>query len=639
MLYNIYFDIATLVLLFIVITLCFYNRKFSGTVETTFFYFCASTLITTVIDIVSSVASSYPQNFSLLFQWIINILFYVSVCTMPVFYVVYVLAITGQFHKLKKPLYQVLVFLPYIIDLILVLLSPVLHIVFYIDEGNRYHRSAGIMILYALLFYAYVYSTVILTMNRNTVPKSKYWVTQSYVFFLLCGIILQFFYPFQLVENFCSSVSILIVFFALYSPGSKVDSASGIYNQHALTMFADHKFQYNESFSIITIIIDEIMLYSSTIGIPAVNELSHEIGIFLNSLAESDLSFYIRPGVYCFVIPPKKTAYVHDYIDIVRDRFNSPVSINGMSINIPVRQCVINCPDDAKNTEELFAVINTASENNIYKIDKLVYAKDIDTKEQFYHAYVGQLAHSAIQEKRFEVFYQPLYSVEKKKIIGAEALFRMKDDDGKYVDAETLAIVSEQNGAIIALGKKVFEDVCSFLALCRKEKINLDMVDVNLSVVQCMNISLADELAEISEKYGIDPEFIKLEITETAAAHKPEVLTKNMMNLMEKGFEFYLDDYGSGLANIEYLLQLPFSTVKIDKEILWNAMKDEKARILLISTIETMQRLNIKIVVEGIETQEMVDMLSSLGCNYLQGYYFSCPVPESDFFALLKKIQ
>ena len=165
--------------------------------------------------------------------------------------------------------------------------------------------------------------------------------------------------------------------------------------------------------------------------------------------------------------------------------------------------------------------------------------------------------------------------------------------------------------------------------------LGLDYIEVNLSFVQCIQDNLAPQLAGIMQEYGIDPHLINFEITETASSVKAKTLLKNMDYLISIGNTFSMDDYGTGFSTANYLVNLPFELVKIDKSILWSAMEDQDAFIILRHTVEMLNALRKKIIVEGVETQKMVEVLTEMHCDYLQGFLYSKPLPEEDFIRFL----
>ena len=195
--------------------------------------------------------------------------------------------------------------------------------------------------------------------------------------------------------------------------------------------------------------------------------------------------------------------------------------------------------------------------------------------------------------------------------------------------------MAEENGMIIDIGELVFRQVCTFIKTHDMKALGLDYIEVNLSFVQCIQENLAQQMADIMQEYGIDPHQINFEITETASSVKAQTLLKNMDQLIVLGSTFSMDDYGTGFSTANYLVNLPLQLVKIDKSILWSAMEDEDAFIILHHTVEMLNALHKKIIVEGVETQKMVEVLTKMQCDYLQGFLYSKPLPEEEFVRFL----
>ena len=158
-------------------------------------------------------------------------------------------------------------------------------------------------------------------------------------------------------------------------------------------------------------------------------------------------------------------------------------------------------------------------------------------------------------------------------------------------------------------------------------------------MLQCVQERLSERLMEIMKEYGIPPEQINFEITETAGLANYDMLLRNMNSLISQGVTFSMDDYGTGFSTANYLISLPMDIVKIDKSILWPAMENKEAFVILRHTVEMLKSLNKRIVVEGVETEEMANLLIDMGCDYLQGYYYQKPVPEDKYVEFLKENQ
>ena len=181
----------------------------------------------------------------------------------------------------------------------------------------------------------------------------------------------------------------------------------------------------------------------------------------------------------------------------------------------------------------------------------------------------------------------------------------------------------------------MLEEVCRFIASEDFRKLGLEYIEVNLSVTQCMRVNLAEKVMSIMGKHRVSSELINLEITETAASHTQEIMAENLNKLTRAGISISLDDYGTGYSNIKRVIQLPLKIIKLDKTFV-DEQDNPKMRVVLKNTVAMLKDMEMEIVVEGIETQEMLDFFTELQCDFIQGYFFSKPLPKPEFINFLK---
>jgi EAL domain-containing protein (putative c-di-GMP-specific phosphodiesterase class I) len=208
-----------------------------------------------------------------------------------------------------------------------------------------------------------------------------------------------------------------------------------------------------------------------------------------------------------------------------------------------------------------------------------------------------------------------------------EALVRLRDDKGTMVMPSDFIEYAEKNGMILKLGEAVFRKVCEFIQRMHVDEYGIEYIEVNLSVVQCMQTDMARILKNIMGEYQIPPYRINFEITETATG-SGKAIDKNMRELLDYGCSFSLDDYGSGYSNLTYVVNLPVKIIKIDKLITDNYFVSEKVRIATEYTIEMLHKLGMEIVVEGVDSEEKYLAFKKLNAEFIQGYYFSKPLPK-----------
>jgi EAL domain-containing protein (putative c-di-GMP-specific phosphodiesterase class I) len=243
----------------------------------------------------------------------------------------------------------------------------------------------------------------------------------------------------------------------------------------------------------------------------------------------------------------------------------------------------------------------------------------------------------ALKEDRVEVFYQPIYSTRKGMFTSAEALVRIRQTDGSIIPPGMFIPVAEETGLIAKLGKRVFEKTCQFLTENNLEELGVEYIEVNLSVVQCENKDLAKIYMGIMNKYNVSPSFINLEITETASIAMRKILLDNMKTLIDYGVSFSLDDFGNGESNLNYIVDFPVEIVKFDKDMTQAYFKNDKAKSVLRAATDMIHGLKLKVVAEGVETEEQLHTLERLGIDYIQGYYFSKPVDSKQYLEFIRQ--
>ena len=220
------------------------------------------------------------------------------------------------------------------------------------------------------------------------------------------------------------------------------------------------------------------------------------------------------------------------------------------------------------------------------------------------------------------------------ELVGAESLCRIRDYEGNIIPPGKFISIAESNGRINQLGEQVFENTCKFISENSLSSFDMKWINVNLSTAQFMKNDLAHTFEAFTKKYNVNPSEIHLEITEAAIIDE-SIMKSQIQEIQKIGFVFALDDYGTGYSNASRLKHFPFINVKIDMSLVWDycAAPDQMLPML----IETLKSNGYSITAEGIETLEMAKAMTEIGCDYLQGWYFSKPIPPDEFIAKYKK--
>lgn len=247
---------------------------------------------------------------------------------------------------------------------------------------------------------------------------------------------------------------------------------------------------------------------------------------------------------------------------------------------------------------------------------------------------IAALLNSAIAEERIIPYYQPKYDAVTGRLSGSEALARWKDEEGKIIPPDSFVPLLEESCLITKLDWHILKKVCSFIRTQLDSGITPVTVSVNFSRAHTYEPDFAEHLCAVVDEYGIPHKYIEAEITESALAKGRTYIIEFINEIRNSGFEVAIDDFGSGLSSLNFVKDVPASVLKIDKSLLSGNCENEKERIVLESIFSFAQRLHLTTVAEGVETKEQLGFLRTCGCELIQGYYFSRPVPESEYAGL-----
>ncbi len=239
----------------------------------------------------------------------------------------------------------------------------------------------------------------------------------------------------------------------------------------------------------------------------------------------------------------------------------------------------------------------------------------------------------AIEQGELRVYYQPKVNLQSGRIVSMEALVRWQSADGIVSPAEFIPL-AEKTGLIIPLGRFVLHAAAAQTKKWRDEGHDL-RVAVNLSPRQFQEKNLLDMISDVIAETGLPPQGLELEITEGVVMANEENAIDIMTKMSHMGFFLAMDDFGTGYSSLHYLKQFPINTLKIDKSFVDNIPSDEENVAITSAIISMAKSLGLEVVAEGVETEEQLNFLRELGCDEMQGYYFSPPVPAADFSRML----
>lgn len=636
MVYNLSYVYAALILL-VVITIS-YKLKFSEfTMKTQGKFFlgmCITHFLSSIFDVVTVHPGLHGLPCS---KWIVtlgSVFYFLSRNALPYLYFVYIISLTKGVNGRVRHIKYIL---PLCFSYKTILLSIFYPIIFSVDVQGIYNRGKYIVIVY-LISVSYLAMGFLYLFKNRALLNRNHRLALQYGFIGITGlvVIMQGIWPEQMVESFGVATCLLMIYLTIESPENSIDRETGTLNKNAFLHDMSLGLKNGQEFDMLSVTLKGQGLLLRTMGLEFMNELRRNIAVEIQEICPQARIYTLSESSYCVIFPSGWTMAAQ-YAENICGRFDKPFMLNAIDNNIEAAFCLFHCPEDTRDVDNIVAYLSYVENKAADANNKLVYARDIDLNFEERLERIKGAVHRAVRENSFQIYYQPIYSTKDKKFTSAEALLRLEDKELGFISPEEFIPVAEADGSILTIGDFVLEEVCRFMKEAELESLGIRYMEINLSVIQCMNQNLPDKVMGVIGKYGMNPEMINLEITETAAVDSPKMLRLNLEKLVRERVSFSLDDYGTGYSTIDYIIQQPFKLIKLDKSIIWSSFSDAKARIVLESTVSMIRRLNMGIVAEGVETAQQAEALAAMGIEHLQGYYFSRPVPKQEFVEYLSR--
>ena len=593
-----------------------------------FFRFLVGEIIVVILDIVSSIMHNNHQHYSTFMLYLITIAYFIAFGCAFALYYIYSVTISGMSNRARKITIHVGL-IPMFIFMAIILATPFTGFIFTVSSDSGYHRGFGYETIYIAVFIMIVESIIVVSHNRYRITRMQYLGLITFGLITICGAALQILiYKNILITNAAISVALLILYLSLQNPDLLRDRKTGLYGGEAFIQFVD-ELDEQTNYSFYGLAIENLSVMKKVYGDRNVNNALRAVSRWLKTNFHSGNLYYINNGR--FIIVDKKVRDTDEVRLKIESRFKSPWEDRSGYESIQFTEVLTYITNEVVNTSKsaLTSIVIKSISDAVKKGSGTYVVINSKMEDEIQRDVIVEKAlNRAISNNSIEVYFQPIFSVAEQRVTSAEALARLNDKEFGFISPDEFIKKAEENGRIIELGRQIFEKTCNLIKNNNFGDLGIDYVEVNLSPAQCLQENLANELVNISNKYKVPLYRINLEITETATVDQ-DMLYTQMNQLIDYGASFSLDDFGTGFSNIVNLLTLPLKIVKIDKSILWAYMEGKSD--ILTKVVEMFKNQNLEIVVEGVETREMAELLTNMGVDYMQGFYFSKALNVNDF--------
>lgn len=641
---------ASLLALVVVITLLFdihSNSSRSFVLTNSIFKTIAwLTFVLTLSDCLIAIISDFGTRLPCVFLDIACIAYYLSFPLLALYWLYYCLSIVLPDQKTISR-YLIPFFVIYGIYAILVLSSPWTNLFFSVDGSNMYRRGLLFPGFIALLGLYILGSIVTMGWWFSRMERHKAFVMLVYPVIAIFSLVVQVFEPLYSwgATGYC--FLLLFIYLNIQNRKFSYDTMTGVPNRNAFILKMDQELKRGKEGEVCLLALDSFKFFNQKFGQDNGDLLLKEVASYLSSVSPSNCVYrYSGDQFVCIICGENSHERCDEFIRTVTHRFSSVWDLgSGMNGNGQAAGTVMSTlslsivtvmfPQQAGSSTEVtnaldFALLEAKSRG---KAQIVAYDFSLVSKRRRKHDVLIALTRAVVEES-FELYYQPIIETKTGHMLSAEALLRLNDPVLGWISPLELIPVAEENGLVVSLTYKIIKRVCQLWNSLGEQKGHLKSIAVNLSSVHFLQEDMGTKILETIEQNHGDPKHIKFEVTESMVIDSYSEIRSVMEYLVGKGIGFALDDFGQGYSSLNNLLELPFSTVKLDRSII---RQSDKHGELLDSIVLLLNRLDKKVVAEGVENAKQLELIKRLDIGQVQGFYYCCPVPESEFVKLVQE--
>lgn len=507
---------------------------------------------------------------------------------------------------------------------------------FYCNEQGQYVHGKAYLVTYIFTLICIAAVIINCFINQEEYQKNELRAIKEFLGVALVCVTIQMKFQSVLMTGFGLSLGITILFWALYNPQLYIDSLTGLYSKGYFRRWFPEQIKRKKELHLLMIDLWKLKQVNKLYGVTTGDELLIQIAEYLHKINEANHVFRIH-GNRFFVFTTSLMDYETNK-DTIMKLFKRPFKVKGERISFSAAICGIINVQEVKEIDVLIDYLEYLVQLKPKSDRTILIQNDQHTKEGFlYEQEVKKYMATAIEEDLFEVYYQPLYDLKEKRYRTMEALSRLRHPSLGMISPEVFIGIAEKHGQIAKLGYLQFRKVCKFIKEHPHIMEKIESIKYNLSPLELLKSGYSKKLLRTIEEFDIPFSYFQFEITETVATEYSEALYQTIADFKKSGIQICLDDFGSGYANLNTVLKLPFSTIKLDRSLLNGICYDDQVALLYKNIVAVMQNLGHKVVAEGVETQEEIDLLKQWGVDLVQGYYYTKPLDSEQIIHKLEK--
>lgn len=592
-----------------------------------------TTFLAMTSNILSTICIQYTGVIPLWVNWPVTTIYFIATPLMGVIYFYYALSILYE-NQPRFPKRWLFLLLPAITYLFMVFANPFTGCLFSLSLEARYEQGPLIITTY-LVFYIYCLFTcvTVVALGKRVDPTIRN-ILACFPLIAALVVIIQQIFPEVILSGSAATCALLILYLYLQNRQISIDYLLGIPNHkeflNSLQLHIKH--HKDASFAILLVSLRNFKQVNDTYGQQSGDEFLKIVCTYLRNTVKPYQLYRYNGDEFAVLIPESNKETILRLVKAIDERFHQPWKSRDFRCMIGMVIAIISYPKSADTIEDLINALEyTVSVAKNGKNGSICYCGPgmLDHVKRRFK--VIDVLKDALTQGGFQIYYQPIWSVEKQCFTLAESLLRMPSTPlGPLYPSEFIPI-AEETGLIVDITYYVLDTVCRFVHdLLDSGITTLESVTVNFSGVQFSQQNPSEKVLSIIESHGIPYRMIKIEITESVLAENRQELEEFIDLMHARGVDVSLDDFGTGYCNLVSVLSMDVDVIKLDKSLLWAAQKDQKTAIMMKSLTRSVHELGMRVVSEGVETDEQRAFAEECCCDWIQGYYYAKPMPGEE---------
>ena len=501
------------------------------------------------------------------------------------------------------------------------------------EEGQIQLQLWHFWYVNGLLLY-YLFDLSYLLAYRREMERQSWNVLMEASGIMLFGLVIEYYFRVDLFFGFPLALSISLLHLTIKNPNAYIDQGTHVFSDRYFGIWMAEKLAAARKGALVAIDLYQMnqitRLYADGTGA----EFEANVAETLWRMETVPHVFRLMRGRFAIWTETEKEA--DQLLEACATRLNTPFQIEGQSVRCPAVVLKISLDEGKMSMDELMSYISFCLQRASGQDEIQVVRDNPELRASFeYELEIERFFKEAMEKDLFQVWYQPVFSLHRRQFVSLEALSRLKHPQLGWISPELFIRIAARRGLLPQIMPRQLERICRFARENRKMFRFIRNIKINLSPQELAEPEYCEKLLNIIRENGLPMTLFQFELTENTATEYSKELDGCIQRLRRAGVGLCLDDFGSGYANLNAVMRLPFSVIKLDRSLLTGICEDGSVSVFYQNMVFILNQLGYSVIAEGVEKRQEVDLLSMWGVDLIQGYYFSAPLPPDQLLEML----